>query len=97
MIPLDVLRGFVTLFLLFFAHFLGRSVVRARSNQQRWRSVAGWAIRATIAVLAIVFKRGLDSISIAALLLSAGAFALGYWDESRPKQEEDLTRQIFGG
>jgi len=96
MIPLDVLRIFLGLLCLFFAHFLGRSIVRVRTHRQRPRSLTGWIIRFLITALVIPFRRGFDSITIAALTLAAGSLALGIWDEMRPKREENLTRQIFG-
>ena len=83
------------LFCLFFAHFLGRSVVRARRGQSA-RSLYGWLIRTAIAVGAILWHRGLDGISIAVLTLSAAALVVGVWDEQRPKKQEDLTKEIFG-
>jgi hypothetical protein len=97
MIPLEILRVAVGLLLLFFAHFLGRSIVRVRAGRQQPRSVVGWIVRTLIAVFLILWRRGFDSISIAALALAAAALALGIWEESRPKRQEDLTKQIFGG
>jgi len=95
-VPLDALRCLLGLLCLFFAHFVGRSIVRVRRGQQRSRSLYGWLIRMVVTAGAILWHRGLDSISIAALVLAAGALAAGIWDEQRPKQQEDLTRQIFG-
>jgi len=95
-VPLDALRCLLGMLCLFFAHFLGRSIVRVRCGQQRARSVYGWLIRAVVTAGAILWHRGLDSISIAALTLAAAALAAGVWDEQRPKKQEDLTKQIFG-
>jgi hypothetical protein len=94
-IPLDFLRVVLGLFCLFFAHFLGRSIVRARRGQSA-RSLYGWLIRTTIAVGAILWHRGLDGISIAVLTLAAASLVVGVWDEQRPKKQEDLTKEIFG-
>jgi hypothetical protein len=95
-IPLDFLRGVVGLFCLFFAHFLGRSIVRLRRGQQRPRHLYGWLIRMLIAAGAILWQRGLDTIAIVIYTLSAVSLALGIFDEQRLKRHEDLTRQIFG-
>lgn len=94
-IPLDTLRVLVALLGLFFAHFLGRSIVRVRRGQNP-RSLYGWLLRTLIAEGAILWHRGLDTLAIVAFTLSAVSFVVGFWDEQRPKKEEDLTREIFG-
>jgi len=94
-IPLDFVRVLLGLLGLFFAHFLGRSIVRVRRGG-RARSLYGWLIRTAITVGAILWRRGLDGISIGALTLAAVALVVGAWDEQRPKPEEDLTREMFG-
>ncbi len=95
-IPVDFLRAVLGLFCLFFAHFLGRSMVRVRRGQNP-RSLYGWLIRLAIAAGVLLWHRGLDGVAIAALTLSAASLVVGAWEEQRPKkQEEDLTREIFG-
>ena len=79
-IPVDFLRVVLGLFCPFFAHFLGRSIVRVRRGQSA-RSLYGWLIRT----------------AIAAYTLAAASLVVGVWDEQRPKKQEDLTREIFGG
>ena len=95
-IPLDFLRGVLGLLCVFFAHFLGRSIVRVRRGLQRPRNLYGWLIRAVITGGAVFWRRGLDGISIAAMTLAAASLVLGIWEEQRPKPQEDLTKQIFG-
>jgi len=95
-IPLDVLRIVLGLLCLFFAHFLGHSIVRVQRGQST-RSLYGWLIRTIIAGAVILFRRGLDGISIAAFTLAAVSLVIGAWDEQRPKRQEDLTKEIFGG
>jgi len=95
-IPLDVLRVLMGLLCLFFAHFLGRSMVRARRGQSA-RSLYGWLVRTLLAAAAILWRRGLDGISIAVFTLAAASLVVGAWDEQRPKKQEDLTKEIFGG
>jgi hypothetical protein len=92
---MDFLRVVLGLFCLFFAHFLGRSIVRVRRGQNP-RSLYGWILRTAIAAGAILWHRGLDGISIAVFTLAAASLVLGAWDEQRPKKQEDLTREIFG-
>ncbi len=94
-IPLDFLRIVLGLFCIFFAHFLGRSIVRVRRGQNP-RSLYGWLIRAAITGGAILWRRGLDGVAIAAFTLAAASLVIGAWDEQRPKKQEDLTSEIFG-
>jgi hypothetical protein len=95
-IPVDFLRFVLGLFCVFFAHFLGRSIVRVRRGQNP-RSLYGWLIRLAIAGGVVVWRRGLDGIAIAVFTLTAASLVVGVWDEQRPKKQEDLTREIFGG
>ena len=95
-IPVDFLRGILGLLCLFFAHFLGRSIVRARRGQ-RLRNFYGWLLRTIITAGAVLWHRGLDNIAIVIFTLAAASLVVGIWDEQRPKKQEDLTSQIFGG
>jgi hypothetical protein len=95
-IPVDFLRIVLGLLCLFFAHFLGRSIVRVQRGSPA-RGLYGWLIRTAITAGAILWHRGLDGISIGALTLAAAVLVVGVWDEQRPKKREDLTKEIFGG
>lgn len=94
-VPVDFLRIVLGLLCLFFAHFLGRSIVRVRRGQNP-RSLYGWLIRTAITAGAILWRRGLDGVAIGAFTLAAASLVLGAWDEQRPKKQEDLTKEIFG-
>jgi len=92
---LDVLRVVLGLLCLFFAHLLGRSMVRAGRGLGA-RSLYGWLLRTAITAGAILWGRGLDGIAIVAFTLAAASLAVGMWEEQRPKKQEDLTKEIFG-
>jgi hypothetical protein len=94
-IPMDFLRLVLGLFCMFFAHFLGRSIIRVRRGQNP-RGLYGWLIRLAIAGGVMVWRRGLDGIAIAVFTLTAASLVIGIWDEERPKKQEDLTKEIFG-
>ena len=94
-VPLDFLRGLLGLFCLFFAHFLGRSIVRARRGGGV-RSLYGWLVRTLIAAGAILWRRGLDTLAIVVYTLAAASLVIGIWDEQRPRKQEDLTGAMFG-
>ena len=95
-IPLDILRVLLALLSIFFAHFLGRSIVRLRRGLQRPRNLYGWLIRLVLTLGAVLWHRGLDGIAILAYTLSAASLVVGFWDEQRPKPHDDLPKQIFG-
>ena len=69
--------------------------MRVRRGQNP-RGLYGWLIRTVITAGAILWRRGLDGISIAAFTLAAMSLVIGAWDEQRPKKQEDLTKEIFG-
>ena len=94
--PVDLLRGVLGLLCIFFAHFLGRSIVRMRRGAQKPRSLYGWLIRAIITAGGILWNRGLDGLAIIIFTLAACSLTLGIWDEQRPKKQENLTKEIFG-
>ncbi len=95
-IPIEFLRGLLGALCVFFAHFLGRSVVRVREGKQKQSKLIGWALRFLITGAAILYRHSLDVVAIVVFVLAAAAFGLGAWDEYRPKPEpEDLTKRIF--
>jgi len=88
--PLDFLRGVLGVLCVLFANVLGRSIVRVRRGA-RPRNMYGWLIRTAVCLLAVLWRGGLDRISIAILALTAASLLLGAWLEQRPKKQEDLT------
>ncbi len=93
--PIELLRAVLGLFCLFFAHFLGRSIVRVRRGAPH-RGLYGWLIRFMIAAGVLLWRHGVDTMAIAVFTLSAASLVIGAWDEQRPKKQEDLTNEIFG-
>ena len=90
-VSLEFLRGVLGAISLFFAHFLGRAVAK---RKQRQRPLYTWALRYILTIGAICY-RGVDNMAIIILVLDAAMFAAGFWDEWRPKRQEDLTRTMF--
>jgi hypothetical protein len=78
----------------FFAHFLGRTVVQVSKGRKGRRPLYTWTLR-TILTLGAISYWGVDRMVLIVIALDAVAFALGWWDEWRPKREEDLTRTMF--
>ncbi len=95
-VPIEFLRGLLGALCVFFAHFLGRSLVRVSQGKQKQSKAVGWGVRTLITGAAILFRHPLDAVAVVVFLLAALATGLGAWDEYRPKREpEDLTKQIF--
>ena len=93
-LSLEFLRGLLGGLSIFFAHFLGRAIVKVSKGRERKRALYTWALRFVITIGAVCY-RSVDRLAIIVLVLDVGAFALGWWDEWRPKREEDLTRTMF--
>ena len=95
MVPLDFLRGLLGALCVFFAHFLGRSAVGVYRGSLKKSRVYGWLLRTVVTAAAIVWRKGLDLIAVVVFALAAIALALGAWAELRPRQQEDLTGEMF--
>ena len=93
-VSLEFLRGLLGGLSIFFAHFFGRAVVKVSKGKERKRALYTWALRLILTVAAICY-RSVDRLAIIILVLDAVAFAAGWWDEWRPRREEDLTRTMF--
>lgn len=94
-VPLELMRGVLVLLCLFFAHFLGRAIVRARRGE-RPGAMYSWAVRTLLAGAAIAWRHGLDTTTLLAWAAAGVSLMAGIRLALRPpKPEEDLTRQIF--
>jgi hypothetical protein len=94
-VPFEFLRGVLGILCIFFAHMAGRSAAAVRRGRQRPRRLYAWIIRTVLCAGALLFRSSLDGIALAVYLVAALAAAAGWWDENRPRKEEDLTREIF--
>ena len=94
-VSLEFLRGALGVLCILFAHMAGRSGAAVRKRQQKVSRVYAWVLRAMVCGIGVALRHSLDSIDIGVWVLSAAAFAAGWWDSSREKKTEDLTQQIF--
>ncbi|HWB97113.1 MAG TPA: hypothetical protein VG672_10435 [Bryobacteraceae bacterium] len=95
-VPIEFLRGILGALCIFFAHFLGRSVVRVSQGKQKQSKAVGWAVRTLITGAAILFRHPVDAVAVIVFVLALVSAGLGAWDEYRPKPEpEDLTKKMF--
>jgi hypothetical protein len=94
-VPIGFLRGVLAVLCIFFAYMAGRSAAMVRRGKQKQARLFGWLIRVIICGGAVMFREGLDSVSIGVWSAAVVAFAGAMWEASRQKPPEDLTDQIF--
>ena len=92
---MEFFRGVLGLLCVLFAYMAGRSAAMMRHGRQKKARLYGWAIRTVLCGAAVVFRQGLDAVSIGVWLLAALAFGSGLWLTAHPKPPEDLTGQMF--
>jgi len=93
-VSLEFLRGLLGCLSLFFAHFLGRTIGKVSKRKSSRRQLFTWTLRFVLTLAAVCY-RAVDKLAIIILILDALALATGWWDEWRPKHEEDLTQTMF--
>ena len=91
---LELLRIVVGGLSVLFAHMLGRSIGLSSKGRARRRPLITWALRYALSASAVCYF-GIDRFAVIVIVLGALLFAVGWWDEWRPKHQEDLTRQMF--
>jgi hypothetical protein len=91
---LEFMRGVLGLLALGCVYLAARSLVAYQRGAKISR-LYGWILRATVCFGAIAFRHEVDTVEIVIWALAAVAFAAGYWEASRVRQREDLTREIF--
>ena len=94
-VSFEFLRGVLGVLGVIFAHLAGRSGAKVRKGRQKLSGFYGWVIRAAACVIVVSIRHPLGLLDVAVWALCAAAFALGWWDASRARPQEDLTHQIF--
>jgi hypothetical protein len=91
------MRGLIGLIGIGCAYMLARSVVAVRRGEVRISRTYGWLLRTALCLLAVWYpmRGAIDTADLAIWTLAAAAFAVGWWDASRVKKQEDLTHEIF--
>jgi hypothetical protein len=94
-LPLDFLRGLIGLLGVGCAFLLAQSFVALRKGRGKLGNFYAWLIRTVLCLAAVAFRHSLGIEDFVIWTLAAAAFAAGYWEATREKKPEDLTRQIF--
>ena len=94
-LPLDFLRGLIGSLGVGCAFLLAQSLVALRKGRTRLGSFYAWLIRTGLCLGALAIKHSIDAEALVIWTLAAAAFSVGYWEASREKKAEDLTRTIF--
>ena len=92
---LELLRGMIGIIGVGCAHVLARAVVGVRKGRSKYSYLYSWLLRTLVCLAAVAFRHSLDLVDAVIWCLAAVAFAVGWWDASRERVVEDLTRQIF--
>jgi len=92
---MEFLRGVLGVLCVFFAHMTGRSLAAVRQGRQKLWKLHAWTLRTLVCGVALIFRHETDTIAIGVWSLAAAAFAIGVWDASRQRKQEDLTHEIF--
>lgn len=94
-VSLEFMRGILGFIGIGCAFMLGRSVVAVRRGWQKQSTLIGWAIRAMLCLGAVAFRHSVDTEEVVVWILSTVAFGLAIWQTSRPRKQENLTKEMF--
>jgi len=77
------------------AHMLARALVGVRKGRSKLSYFYGWVLRTIVCLGAVALRHSLDLTDAVIWGLAVAAFAAGWWDASRERKVEDLTKQMF--
>jgi hypothetical protein len=90
-----LMRAALGLLAIFFAHYLGRSAVGlSQRREPRFRTIT-WGLRAAVCVLAVLWRNGLDVLSVMVIVLVLISLAAGVRAQFRLPKDEHLVEKMF--
>ncbi len=95
MVSMEFLRGVLGVLAIFFSHLAGRSGARVRRGTQKITGFYSMLARVALCVTGVSIRHPLEAMDIIIWVLCAAAFALGWWDASRARPDEDLAKEMF--
>jgi hypothetical protein len=94
-VSIEFLRGIAGFIGIGCAYMLGRSAALFRRGEQKQFRLYAWTFRTSLCLIGVALRNRVDAADIIIWTLAAIAFALAFWNHSRPKVEEDLTSTMF--
>jgi hypothetical protein len=94
-VPIEFLRGVLGILCIFFAHLAGRSASAVQRGRQKTSRLYAWLIRTIVCAGALLFRHSLDATAVIIYILAVAAVGAGWWDDRRPRKEDDFSQQIF--
>jgi hypothetical protein len=92
--PIELLRVLLALIGLGSAFMAGNTLAAVRKGLLKAGRHYAWMVRAVVCLAALAFRHSLDALTIGGWVLSAAAFAGGWWQASHQKPPEDLSHEI---
>ncbi len=93
--PIEFMRGIIGVIGIGCAFMMAQSSVAVRKGRGKLSGFYGWVIRTLLCLGILAFRHAVDVPTIAIWSLAAVAFGFGYWEASREKKPEDLSRTMF--
>jgi hypothetical protein len=90
-----LMRAALGLLAVFFAHYLGRSAAGLYQRCEPRSRTITWALRTAVCMTAVLWRSGLDVLSLIVLALALLSLAAGVRAQLRPPKDEGLVKQMF--
>ncbi len=90
-----LLRGIFGILCVLFAYALGKAIERRRRGRVRDSVLIAWGLRTFVTGFGVFWRIGFDALSISVLVLAVLSGTLGFWNEWKPKRQEDPADTIF--
>jgi len=96
-LPIDFMRGLVGVIGIGCAYMLARAIAAVQRGQAGVSKLYSWLLRLVLCMAAVWYpvRGSVDTADLVIWTLAAAAFAVGYWDATRARKQEDLTHEIF--
>jgi len=92
---MDFLRGLIGTLGIGCAFLFAQALVALRKGRGKLGNFYAWMIRTGLCLGALAIRHAIDIEAAVIWTLATAAFAFGYWEASREKKPEDLTKTIF--